>query len=542
MNKIISLAFLIFGIPSFNLAQVEDYKPLNFVNFEPDFISITMDETVVPDSTKDQYSFNLASFIVDNVEPVIDYPYMYTVIKTGYFDLEGYIVEKRDLTNGEILWNQPIDLRHIDRQESPGLLFLTNNAQLRLVNYRKIDAPPNHQIFPYLFALNGDESIISILDLDVENGNIISHDYPTSINDSVAMIQYSVQGLRSIFQIDENEYLYGEYKADGYNSGGLYCMAKLNDFHYQNKDTLIAPLSSNVDSNSIFGFQHRFYYHKDKLITINYENKLPNYDSWNCNIAIFDQDLNLEKINDISDLTYPYKNVRIKHIDDNFVIVTGSHEISDSSYIQSFNFEGELLETIQPYSPETNNEYEWVVERLNDSYQLLMLGWDNENRRLDILKSDGYGNLVILKTLTLESDDYGVNPAELQQLENGDIICLLNHGKLEVDQFGRTIWKGNWQNWVKISAIDLGLVSMVDNFISEDIRLYPNPTTGIIKLPISDMLQKVVVIDEYGRVHKNEPLHPFQTEIDVSFLTSGVYIVQIINNDGITYTTKLVKN
>lgn len=76
--------------------------------------------------------------------------------------------------------------------------------------------------------------------------------------------------------------------------------------------------------------------------------------------------------------------------------------------------------------------------------------------------------------------------------------------------------------------------------ISKDVRIYPNPTNGIVNIKTLN-IQKVEVVNMTGKViySKNE-FHNNKT-IDFSDFIDGVYIVYIqTKND--TYQTKIVKN
>ena len=81
------------------------------------------------------------------------------------------------------------------------------------------------------------------------------------------------------------------------------------------------------------------------------------------------------------------------------------------------------------------------------------------------------------------------------------------------------------------------------NYNSEpiDIQLYPNPTTGIVKINLTNFLNNVSleIYDVSGKILKKIKIT--SDEIDVSELKSGVYLAVMKNKQNISKTSKIVK-
>ena len=72
-----------------------------------------------------------------------------------------------------------------------------------------------------------------------------------------------------------------------------------------------------------------------------------------------------------------------------------------------------------------------------------------------------------------------------------------------------------------------------------NLSLYPNPASNIINLSIENLANaelKIEVYDVIGRLNKtvNTTFENNKTSLDISKLTSGIYIVKVINGDAVS--------
>ncbi len=112
---------------------------------------------------------------------------------------------------------------------------------------------------------------------------------------------------------------------------------------------------------------------------------------------------------------------------------------------------------------------------------------------------------------------------EMWIIHNEDIsfIGAYVNGNLEVDDFG-TIYLG------------------IDDFKNEVFIVYPIPTKDKIYIkPSSSIIERIEVYDLLGR-KKNISQNNLK-EIDVSTLTTGIYLLKIVSDSGIQ-TKKIIKN
>ncbi len=74
------------------------------------------------------------------------------------------------------------------------------------------------------------------------------------------------------------------------------------------------------------------------------------------------------------------------------------------------------------------------------------------------------------------------------------------------------------------------------------VHIYPNPAADIITLTMNPGLQGIItfhLFDQQGRLVLHEQLHDRQSEIDLSGLSSGVYIYKLSNGEGFEYAGKI---
>jgi len=87
-----------------------------------------------------------------------------------------------------------------------------------------------------------------------------------------------------------------------------------------------------------------------------------------------------------------------------------------------------------------------------------------------------------------------------------------------------------------MGCYEFGAVSFINNLISENINIYPNPTNGIINFDKVGNITKVEITDISGKIVKTFS----NKNIDISELNSGIYFLKI-KTDNETVVTKVIK-
>ena len=111
-------------------------------------------------------------------------------------------------------------------------------------------------------------------------------------------------------------------------------------------------------------------------------------------------------------------------------------------------------------------------------------------------------------------------------------------------------WPGAWGNmdinageeaWLFFQKYIDDILSTPDSLTLEDsIRLFPNPSNGLIRIESNNniALQEVLLYDSLGT---NLDVRFKNDSIDIEYLGTGIYILVLKTSDGII-TRKIVKN
>jgi len=94
---------------------------------------------------------------------------------------------------------------------------------------------------------------------------------------------------------------------------------------------------------------------------------------------------------------------------------------------------------------------------------------------------------------------------------------------------------------VDMGAYEVDGVLNMATFQKIGAKMYPNPTNGILTLELEEFNNaSTKIIDFNGRVLDSKELNGVQTTFDLSYLTSGMYLLQINSEKG-TVTQKFIK-
>jgi len=107
--------------------------------------------------------------------------------------------------------------------------------------------------------------------------------------------------------------------------------------------------------------------------------------------------------------------------------------------------------------------------------------------------------------------------------------------------------------WIQIPELDtaIRIPIVLDNRVSvEDrghsealpITLYPNPTTGCVRVQLEGTaMERIVVMDAVGRIQQRIPVGGPDCQVDLSGLPRGLYLLQITTEHGSRSVVKVVK-
>lgn len=156
----------------------------------------------------------------------------------------------------------------------------------------------------------------------------------------------------------------------------------------------------------------------------------------------------------------------------------------------------------------------------------------NTNIEIDHLDQDG--NFISKIILGGSAEDFGTS---IDFASDNGLIILGDARSQDGDIISN--YNGNYnKTWIaKISSQYLS----IENFIFQDqINLYPNPVKDVLHInSLNFYLSKIEIYDNLGRIVINELNST--NEINLSNLTSGVYLVNLINKNGEIVKKTIIK-
>jgi uncharacterized repeat protein (TIGR01451 family) len=78
--------------------------------------------------------------------------------------------------------------------------------------------------------------------------------------------------------------------------------------------------------------------------------------------------------------------------------------------------------------------------------------------------------------------------------------------------------------------------------IINNIKVFPNPSNGIIKVLSDNNLEKIIITDYMGRIVLEKFTQHKSVALDLGYLNSGLYLITTICNDNFVQQTKWIKN
>lgn len=141
------------------------------------------------------------------------------------------------------------------------------------------------------------------------------------------------------------------------------------------------------------------------------------------------------------------------------------------------------------------------------------------------------GNNNLLTSLDVKNGDIEMI-AEMRAYANPDLFCI------QVDDVNYANNHPQWTKDASASYSEQCVLSVTDEQIDSPIKLYPNPTQGILNIDLSTKIIDAIMVINMQGVVVMEVLNA--NRIDMSSLPSGVYLIRLISNEQ-TITKGVIK-
>ena len=106
---------------------------------------------------------------------------------------------------------------------------------------------------------------------------------------------------------------------------------------------------------------------------------------------------------------------------------------------------------------------------------------------------------------------------------------------------------GLWNNsqysgaWMIRPIVCENTVFLSSNDISSTFKVFPNPASSYVKIQANDFSNRIVIYDLNGSILLNKIYNQNQIEISVDFLSSGIYVLKVINDSGFIYRKIIIR-
>lgn len=548
--KYLSTTFILLLLSSLAIGQKlirelprAPFERLEFNDFEPEWMVDVFDSTLVRLDTFNGYNSIEITRRGLGVSKHDDKIFRFNNIR-GY-DYLGFIVTCIDDHTGDVVWSKVIDTSYFNRQMAPFYQNFDSNGNLVIIGFRKI-VPYSSKDRAWTFA---EPCKIFKLVLDGRDGSIIAYHSPES-NQNIPFSAFSGNTFMDFFN----------YKPNG---GIDFLYRKVNPSPLAN----FYVISGTIDSLGSMVFLDSLEYHPKgtSIYRSNYAQKDGHYffleeDLNQRTMHLVEMDVSLKEVNRFQPQNFIFNSqlpFPLRYTDDYMFFIQG-YEVNDKQgyYLYRYDYTGQLLDFYD------------VENQFISKYNTNSFIFDYD---------DISGKLLIYSCMA--DDDYRTKTSQWYMditLYNGETYDLRK--RIEVKNKNRTIWplfypryhdeeniylstyaglsyyKDDGQSFpgfvssqsdfsvaiLKMSRASLGLgtTKTTELATQNHLKLYPNPTTGIVTIDHLDTPSKVEIYDLNGSLVQS--VHNVTSEVNIDNLPSGIYILNIMNHQ-INERHKIIK-
>ncbi len=529
------------------------YRPYDFENYTPQWKHVIYDSSIVGWQDKSDnnmlYPHNGWSHLVTPTYARLyynhlvdgDYLYIYSLVFRNVF--QGAYIEKLNLNTGQHVWDNHFDRRDNNRREFPYFIYENKNEEINVIGARQ--HTPDSTLLPYPLWYKAD---VFSRSYDNSDGTLVQYTYADNDDTSAVPIAHFFNYLPSVkthlFPYDslyqfvysnvgnDNVLSYCNYIVD--RRGHLVRQEQCNKYYMSHpKYQVNAYENAKVDLDTFVSLVHTIKNKKDKL------------KYFDLNMLILNRDMDSLHFIDLKPMVNPAIDYKLSYIDRDYFIVRGFNKREDNgSYYdveQFYLFEitGRLLEKVEIL----HNQYEVLNHRVSVptklKYDIGMLLCTSETRYdstsyVGFYKSDGKGHLQKVKELDVVQKNNYIDPTELIQLGNGDIVFYHTHYNFDL--------KDKLKNTGAcilslIPAKDLQLSNSVSNpktIEADAMSLTPNPASEELAVQFSRPLTgKITIVDILGKTVLSKKVKNRRViKLRLNNLPNGEYVLSIQTEQG----------
>jgi hypothetical protein len=182
-------------------------------------------------------------------------------------------------------------------------------------------------------------------------------------------------------------------------------------------------------------------------------------------------------------------------------------------------------------------EYGWIypiVDKNNERILLTRSKQDtiNQSTYFELFASDG-DTVQLIKRIQVKGIKDHFRTHYGRVMDNGDVL-------LYIEQFNWNDPNVKWYSWIMLDGKKMNVVSGTKDgeLVTNKLKLYPNPSAGILKIDHLELPASIKISDMNGRMIKQ--INNIISEVNISDFPVGMYIFAIKNKE-ISERHKIVK-
>jgi hypothetical protein len=535
-----------------------NYQPLEFDDLVPLWTHVTYDSTVVgheipnPRSIGiefDGYSHVFPSMDTE-VEPLIFEGFYYKISRTIYdTDVSGGLIEKIDLSNGEIIWKQVFDLRTQDRREFIGRTLIKDD-KLILIDLDIIT--PDHPDVPVpIVAYAGFDTygILKIREYDLQTGELVCIDVADENDPNVMLIRSAEEYSTRIYMIDDSTFQVIDYKneyqldiapyllVDTINRQGQYLNSTDTIFSSYQFDADWTDTRRNKSLNVIIDeYTDEIVWFDDYI-----EGNFNQGDSKGRILKIKNNELKKLEIPDVFSKGSP-QGLGLINITQDYYLVAAiiDADTDDWTFYLIDKEDGSIINYFEITGMKSFRE-----PQIGDNGSLIFAqtNLSLEGRPVQFFeKNDSV--LELVSEFGLLDSDYLFTPIKIFPLTNGNYLVS---GIQTEAPIGAPSHKGIFMTDFLVTPENIGVETVsVNNIVTNEgkFNVFPNPSKSMLNIQsFANKDYNAIIVNSFGQTVKELSIKEQSIiSFDINNLISGNYYVYFISNSDVETLPLIIVN
>ena len=535
-----------------------NYQPLEFDDLVPLWTHVTYDSTIVghdilnPRSVGiefDGYSHVFPSMDIE-IEPLIYQGFYYKVSRTIYdTDVSGGLIEKIDLSNGEIIWKQVFDLRTQDRREFIGRTLIKDD-KLILIDLDIIT--PDHPDVPVpIVAYAGFDTygILKIREYDLQTGELVCIDVADENDPNVMLIRSAEEYSTRIYMIDDSTFQVIDYKneyqldiapyllVDTINRQGQYLNSTDTIFSSYQFDADWTDTRRNKSLNVIIDeYTDEIVWFDDYI-----EGNFNQGDSKGRILKIKNNELKKLEIPDVFSKGSP-QGLGLVNITQDYYLVAAiiDADTDDWTFYLIDKEDGSIINYFEITGMKSFRE-----PQIGDNGSLIFAqtNLSLEGRPVQFFeKNDSV--LELVSEFGLLDSDYLFTPIKIFPLTNGNYLVS---GIQTEAPIGAPSHKGIFMTDFLVTPENIGVETVsVNNIVTNEgkFNVFPNPSKSMLNIQsFANKDYNAIIVNSFGQTVKELSIKEQSIiSFDINNLISGNYYVYFISNSDVETLPLIIVN